>query len=139
MRALRQARWFSAAVTCVAALAWLFATNHCAFATLAAHSPKIAHACCHEETVPHSQPTLPPAMQCCDTLKAALPTHALAPAAPMHELQPAWIAVETSAPTAAARNVLAASATGPPPRAATFVEIVLNRSQPAHAPPVFVA
>jgi hypothetical protein len=127
-------------VTCVAALAWLVASNHCAFATLAVSvSPKAAHVCCHDEAGPHSQPASPPSLQCCDTLKAALPAQAVAPAAPLHELPPAWIETVALPNFAAARCLEIAFATGPPPRAATFAESILNRCLLAHAPPAFVA
>jgi hypothetical protein len=139
MTVVRQARWFVAMVMLVAVVAWLVASNHCAFATLAATSPKAAHACCHEEDAQHDHPAFPPAMQCCDTLKASLPAQALVPVASLHELLPAWTAVEISAPAAVEEVTVVAPATGPPPRAATFVETVLNRSLLAHAPPVFVA
>jgi hypothetical protein len=141
MTALRQARWLSAVVTCVAAFAWLVAANHCAFATIAAHSAKTAHACCHDEDGQHDQslPAFPQSMQCCDTLKAAVPVQAVAPAVSLYELQPAWIESENLPNLAAAQSLVIAPATGPPPRAETFVEVVLNRSLLAHAPPVFVA
>lgn len=139
--ALRQARWFSAVVTCVAAFAWLVAANHCAFATIAAHSAKTTHACCHEEDGQHdqSQPTFPQSMQCCDTLKASVPAQAVVPAASFHELQLAWVESEILPNLVAAQSLVIAPSTGPPPRAETFVESVLNRSLLAHAPPVFVA
>jgi len=141
MTAVRQARWFAAMVTLVAVAAWLVASNHCAFATIAAHSAKTTHACCHDEDAQHdrSMPTLPQSMECCDTLKAFVPVQAVAPAASLYELQPAWIESEILPNLAAAQSLVIAPATGPPPRAETFVEVVLNRSLLAHAPPVFVA
>jgi hypothetical protein len=137
MTALRQPRWFSATIACAIAVAWLLATNHCAFATIAAHSAKAAHACCHEEDAPH--PSAPQSMQCCDALKASLPAQAVVPAASLSALLPDWTATEVLPRLVAVENLRATPATGPPPRAESFAEIVLNRSLPALAPPVFVA
>jgi hypothetical protein len=137
MTALRQARWFSATIVCAVAVAWLVASNHCAFATIAAHSARAAHACCHDEDAPH--PAAPQAMQCCDTLKASLPAQAVVPAAALHELLPAWVEMEALPRLVAVEGFRAMPATGPPPRAESFAEIVLNRSLPALAPPGFVA
>jgi hypothetical protein len=133
MTALRQARWFATMVTCVAAVAWLVASNHCAVATLATFA-KADHSCCHK--APPASPQ--PSTECCEAFNVPIPDSAAAPVVHFSELKPAWIEeLEIAMPRASFVPVLE-RATGPPP-ACQPLEILLGRCIPAHAPPSFVA
>jgi hypothetical protein len=134
---LRQSRGFAVAIITTVAVAWLFASNHCALA--AVESPAKEHAGCHSDKGA-SQP-LGHSTQCCKALAAPVPNAIAAPAVHLQELQPAWLQaarVEASA-EAPILAVDSASDTGPPRGALGFALLILNRSLLAHAPPHFVA
>jgi hypothetical protein len=132
----RPSRRFAVAVIAVIAVAWFVASNHCAFA---AAEPASEHFCCHSD---EGAPRLPgPSMQCCKALAAPVPSAIAAPEVHWEELQPAWLQtaqVEASAEMPILAVTLAYN-TGPPPRALSFVLLILNRSLLVHAPPRFVA
>lgn len=132
----RQSRRFAVAVIVVIAVAWLFASNHCAFA---AAEPASEHLCCHSDK---GAPRLPgSSTQCCKALAAPVPDAIAAPEVHWEELQPAWLQtaqVEASVETPTLAVALAYD-TGPPRCALSFALLILNRSLLVHAPPRFVS
>jgi hypothetical protein len=136
----RQSRAFAVAIITTIAVAWLFASNHCALAAVESPTkPASQHVCGHSDKGT-SQP-LGHSTQCCKVLTAPVPNAIAAPAVHLHELQPAWFQaarVEASA-EAPILAVDFASDTGPPRGALSFALLILNRSLLAHAPPHFVA
>ena len=136
----RQSRGFAVTIITTVAVAWFFASNHCALAAVERLAkPTSEHACCHSdrgESEPSSR-----VVQCCKALAAPVPNAIAAPAVHLQELQPAWLhaaRVEASA-EAPILAVDTASDTGPPRGALGFALLILNRSLLAHAPPHFVA
>jgi hypothetical protein len=113
--------------------AWLFASNHCALATLAAADE---HACCHRSDEVPVQESM---TECCQALSAPLPGVAVAPAAQLFVVQPSWDLLEALLPSRVDIPASGAGVTHGPPGAFTFVELVLQRSLLAHAPPFVVA
>ncbi|HEY8902086.1 MAG TPA: hypothetical protein VIM48_00175 [Chthoniobacterales bacterium] len=128
-------RLFAAMVACISMLAWMGLTNHCALASL---SMQQAHACCHSDGGASDHPSSPQNLQCCGTVAPSLPAYVAAPAAKLFEIRAAWIEVADLFRPAAESGEELAFATGPPP-GQSFLEIILSRSVPAHAPPPFVA
>jgi len=130
----RQSRWTLSAIALVAAIAWLFASNHCAIAAVSQAAKAADHSCCHkaaESKAPH-QPS-----QCCEAFNVPVPDQAAAPVVKLHELPLAWVpalAVETELVSWVPSVSL--SDTGPP-SAGFFTELVLQKNLPAHAPPAF--
>lgn len=137
---LRQSGAFAVAITTTLALAWIFASNHCALAVVESLArPASEHVCCHSDKDP-SQP-LGLAVQCCKALAAPVPDAIAAPTVHLQELQPAWLQ-SARAEASAAVPILAvdfATDTGPPRGALSFALLILNRSLLAHAPPRFVS
>jgi hypothetical protein len=134
----RQSRGFAAAVIAIVAVAWFFASNHCALAAVEnLAKPGSEHACCRSDKGAAQAPGH--AVQCCEALAAPVPNAIAAPAVHLQELQPAWLqAARVEASTEA--PILAvdfASDTGPPRGALSFALLILNRSLLAHAPPHF--
>ncbi|MGA7216570.1 MAG: hypothetical protein WBX20_20390 [Terrimicrobiaceae bacterium] len=131
----RQSRRFAVAVIAILAVAWLFASNHCA---LAAAEPASEHLCCHSDKAPRHPGS---SMPCCKALAAPIPNAIVAPEVPWGELQPVWLrAAQVVAP--AETPILAVALaidSGPPRRALSFALLILNRSLLSHAPPHFVA
>ena len=119
---------------------WFVLSNHCALGRMAqTPQAKKEHACCHNGD---SKPARQPAdgerdVQCCKSLHAVVPDGvkdaALTPPSFVVAILPSLLALETQTVEA----VLLASDTGPPPRAASFSELVLHRSLRSHAPPFF--
>ena len=136
----RQSRGFAVAIITTVAVAWLFASNHCALAAVESPAKAAAeHACCHSDKGAAQTPGH--STQCCKALAAPVPNAIAAPAVHLQELQPAWLQaarVEASAEVPISAVDLA-SATGPPRGALSFALLILNRSLLAHAPPHFVA
>jgi hypothetical protein len=132
---IRQSRGFAAMVIVTMAVAWFFASNHCALAVVESlRKPDTEHACCHTEQ--GSSQALP--TQCCKALAAPVPKAIVSPALHLHELQPAWI--EALRVGAGAETSIAVSLdTGSPRESISFAVLVLNRSLLAHAPPQLVA
>jgi hypothetical protein len=113
--------------------AWLFASNHCALAALAAADE---HACCHRT---EDAPVQESMTECCQALSAPLPAVAAAPVVELFVLHPAWNErAEILLPREDVPACREYSAHGPP-GAMAFAELVLQRSLLAHAPPVVVA
>jgi hypothetical protein len=129
-----QSRGFAAVVIAIMAIAWFFASNHCALAAVkGAGKPDVEHACCHSEQ--GASQSLP--LQCCKALAAPVPHATVAPAVCLQELQPAWI--QAHRVEAAEVSMVIVFDTGPPQGSITFAVLVLNRSLLSHAPPYFVA
>ena len=72
------------------AVAWFFASNHCALAVVESLAkPASQHVCCHSDK---DAPQLPGySTQCCKALAAPVPNAIAAPAVHLQELQPAWL------------------------------------------------
>jgi hypothetical protein len=137
---LRRSRAFAVAVTATAAIAWLFASNHCALAAVESPAkPASEHVCCHSGKGA-AQP-LGRSTQCCKALAAPVPNAVVAPTVHLHELRPAWFQAARVEASAESPILVVdfASATGPPRGALSFALLILNRSLLAHAPPHFVA
>jgi len=113
--------------------AWVFASNHCALATLAAAVDE--HACCHRTD---SAPAPESMTECCQALNAPLPAVAAAPVSHLYELFPAW-SEQTELPAVRDISLPAHFTPRGPPGVLAFAEQVLNRSLLAHAPPFVVA
>jgi hypothetical protein len=132
----RKSRGYAAAVTAIVAVAWLFASNHCAFA---AAEPASEHVCCHSEK---GTPKVPGySTQCCKALAAPVPHAIAAPEVHLKELQPAWFRV-ARVEASAEKPILALDLvydTGPPQDVLSFALLILNCSLLAHAPPNLVA
>ena len=119
---------------------WFVLSNHCALGRMA-QTPQVKkeHACCHNgESKPGKQPADgEQGVQCCKSLRAVVPD-----AVKVASLTPPTFVVavlgalfDLEAQTEKA--VVLAIDTGPPPRAASFSELVLHRSLRSHAPPFF--
>jgi len=122
-------------VVAVLAMAWFFASNHCAIASMVGGHEPAAHSCCAKSKPVKSQE--PCAEKCCGGMAVPVPVAAalsvpvLAVVAFLADLLPP--AVLVVAPEAF-------SGLSPPGRCGEFfVEFVLGRSQQPVAPPVFVA
>jgi hypothetical protein len=121
------------AVILAVMVAWAFASNHCALATLAAATD--GHACCHRADQAPDRETM---TECCQALNAPLPAVASAPVGFLHALFPAWSETKRTLCPAPTSDPAPRSTHGPPGVIA-FAEQVLNRSLLAHAPPVVVS
>lgn len=118
--------------------AWLFLSNHCALSAIAQQMQTDHCANCeahssrpHQEPVSHEMP-------CCQTAKPVLPAHADAPAYDLSAFSPAPFAVSEFLNSGLLESPLAVSGfDSDPPGAQSFAENVLQRSIPAHAPPLF--
>ena len=117
---------------------WFVLSNHCALGRMA-QTPQVKkeHACCHNGD---SKPAKQPAdgeqdVQCCKSLHAVVPDGvkdaSLTPPTFVVAVLGALFDLEAQTEKA----VVIASDTGPPPRAASFSELVLHRSLRSHAPP----
>jgi len=131
MTSLRKTRCFVKAVTLVAAISWVVASNHCALGAMKV-AMKGGHACCHKEL-----PATLPSTECCEAFNIPLPDQIAVPAAQLHELKPVWNADANVLAPLPAVTIFAEFATGPP-RDVSPIRLVLSRCQPAHAPPLFV-
>ncbi|HEY5811257.1 MAG TPA: hypothetical protein VIT23_01220 [Terrimicrobiaceae bacterium] len=136
----RQSRAFAVAIITTLALAWIFASNHCALAVVESLAkPASQHVCCHSDKDSSQFPGY--STQCCKALAAPVPNAITAPAVHLQELQSAWLQ-SARAEASAEVPILAvdfATDTGPPRGALSFALLILNRSLLAHAPPRFVS
>ena len=119
-------------------VAWLVATNHCglrlmppAMQTAASHS-SCQH--CHPEPE-KQQPASGGAPECCKALHgiAEGPAKSAVRDETSHVITIAF--AMTSAALPAGQRIPTPHDTGPPPRVASFSELVLHRSLRSHAPP----
>ncbi len=141
LNSIRTNRILRKVIVVVTFMGWFVLSNHCALGRMAQTvQAKKEHACCHNGTSKRANEPADgkQAMQCCKSLHAVMPgvVKAVAMTPPM-----SVVAVLASMPTLQAHTdelLLLPSGTGPPPRAASFSELVLHRSLRSHAPP-FVA
>lgn len=135
---LRRAPLFVAAVIALTLVSWLAASNHCSLGgmSLLPAATHGKHTCCSQEKSASSSPLR--YMECCEKLSAPLPAFAAAPHWQPLALHPAWIEapVRISPALSSGSEAPVFFSTGPP--GLSFAELVLQRSLPVHAPPVFI-
>ena len=135
LRRHRSARAFLAVLML---LGWFAATNHCALGLMQKSAPgKVEHSkCCSGKATPAKDGQQPDgARECCKSIQAApLPDgKVLAKCDTLHFAVQVFALLTGLGDEAAA--LVALCDHGPPPRAASFSELVLHRSLRAHAPP----
>lgn len=130
MTSLRRHRIFSGAIALVLAFAWLLASNHCVIAAVQAP----AHACCQDES---GQPSAPVSTQCCEAFSVPVPEHVSIPAVDLHVIALLGFVADSARPAVVPRPKASLFAHAPP-GGADFLQTVLTRCVPAHAPPSFV-
>ena len=132
--------WVRVFVVVVTMMGWVVLSNHCALGAMVVRSHADAQSCCAKtRSSGHQEPTqCPSAMECCKTMRAVVPDV-------VHVNQPSvWAVVLTFAetlflfPTPAEDSAPAFADSGPPERASTFSELVLQQSLLSHAPPLIV-
>ncbi len=137
MNAIRTNRPIRIAIVTMALIGWFVLSNHCALGRVAQQAQaKKEHACCHNGT---SQPEKEPmpgnqGVQCCKSLHAVVPADAKLPVPVSLDILGfpiAWPVFAVALPELCP----ATPATGPPPDAPAFAELVLHRSLRSHAPP----
>ena len=121
-------------------VAWLVASNHCAFGLMKRTSQTTAnHATCHscksEPSKP--QPASGGDRECCKALQGLPADTAKVEAKYDTALFALLDFALTAVPSAVAAQAVLACDTGPP-RALSFAERILQRSVLSHAPPCFV-
>ena len=136
LESIRQHQVLRCSVVLAAVMAWFAVSNRCALAVAA--SPDRAaeiHRCCPQqpapaEKAPEGKPSL-----CCKVLAVTVPDsgETVVVKAPLLVL-PDFMATLADMPSTPVQ-ILHRLDTGPPPEARPFVELVLQRSLPAHAPP----
>ena len=118
-------------------IGWFVLSNHCALGRMAPRAEAETHGCCHNGM---SQPAKAPAdsgrsIECCKSLHAVVPDGGgLADLAPplLAGASVVWMLI----PALELETALVPFGdTGPPPRVASFSELVLHRSLRSHAPP----
>lgn len=138
VKEIRASFWIRVFVVMVTMMGWVVLSNHCALGVMADRSQGVAQSCCAKtQSSSHPAPTkCPPVMECCKTMRAVVPDV-------VHVNQPAvWAVVLTFAetlflfPTPPDDSAPAFADSGPPDRASTFSELVLQQSLLSHAPPV---
>jgi len=141
LKALRTHFAFRIATVSVAFFAWLVFSNHCALVELlavkTAPAPAEEHGCCNHHPAPakDGKPRPPMQLECCKSLTVLVHDGVKLPAAAPLEvvaLAVGWLAVPA---LALPGEEGATPATGPPPDAPGFAELVLHRSLRSHAPP----
>lgn len=129
MNSIRTNRVARMVIVAMTFIGWFVLSNHCALGRMA-QTPK-AHACCHNDApkpVDGKQ-----GVECCKSLHAVMPDGVkAADLTPMFVI--AVLASRLALEVETDRAAVVASDTGPP-RAASFSELVLQRSLRAHAPP----
>jgi hypothetical protein len=138
LKSFRANRLLHTVIVAMTLVGWFVLSNHCALAGLAKRTAiEKEHACCHNGT---SAPTKEPTdggqgMQCCKSVHALAPDTAKPADSPVSLVVGAVFAwVDTFNLDGVASRVSTVD-TGPPPRAASFSELVLHRSLRSHAPP----
>lgn len=139
LHSFRSNRFLRLIIVSMTLLGWFVISNHCALgsATKPAEA-KREHACCQNGT---SDPAKGPTdagqgMPCCKSLHALMPDVAKLGEMPTDfvlDPVPAWVA---SLYLQIEAILLVTVATGPPPRVASFNDLVLHRSLRSHAPPL---
>lgn len=122
-------------VVAILSLAWLFASNHCAIASMMGGHAKGEHSCCAKEK--SSKDPVPCAEKCCKGMSVPVPVAELFFAPDLTAV--CFLSDVTPVlPQVIVSECL--SGLSPPGRCGEFfVEYVLGRSQQPLAPPVFVA
>ena len=124
------------AAVAIAICSWIAVSNHCAFAAVASEMHK-AQTECPFHTKPAKQKEQSSQVQCCKILRAVVFAKTKDWARDDAKFCDADLPIQADAfvvysPQAIAPLLLD---TGPPPHAFSFVELILQRSLLAHAPP----
>lgn len=126
-------RW-TGSVLVVLAMSWVFATNHCAIASLAGGHGKESRSCCEK-----SAATVPCAESCCAALAAPVPAAGNVDS-PTLTLVAFLSEAPYPAPRAFAREASASGASPPgEERGSFFIQFVAGSCHQTMAPPAFVA
>lgn len=140
LNAIRTNRLLRIVVVMAAILGWIVLSNHCALGLMTgSRAAANEHQCCHNGNGAPEQPVPPdqsgPA--CCKALSAVVPgalqVGAQEPVLTHLAFEVAWVATMHAAEKTDV--VSCVGDIGPPPRAASFSELVLHRSLRSHAPP----
>jgi hypothetical protein len=121
------------AVVAIAICSWIAASNHCAFAAVAAENK--AETACPFHSKPAKQKEQSSQVQCCRILRAVVPAKTKDWARNDAKFCDAHFPVQTGSIAYSLRAVLPLLLDTGPPVAFSFAEIILQRSLPAHAPP----
>jgi hypothetical protein len=123
------------AAVAIAICAWIAVSNHCAFAALAMEINK-AQTECPFHSKPAKQKEQSSQVQCCKILRALVFAKTKDWARNDAKFGDANFPVQTGASVVySSRAEPLLLDTGPPRRALSFVELILQRSLLAHAPP----
>ncbi|WP_153811346.1 hypothetical protein [Terrimicrobium sacchariphilum] len=140
MNAIRQSRLIKLTAFCCLGLAWLVASNHCAWAAIIDSAAKHheQRVCCSHNTGSKKTP-VQESTACCTALIAPVPgsvhaTDALLLAGPV-DFGPTISFVHAEIVTAPT----ALEYSSGPPGLSLWTSLVFKRSMPAHAPPHVVA
>jgi hypothetical protein len=121
----------------IAICSWIAISNHCAFAAVATESANAQGECpFHSKPAKQRQP--PSQVQCCKTLHAVVVAQSKAWERDHAKFSHADFFVEAGAYLLRSRRTVAPLLldTGPPLRAFSFAELILQQSLLAHAPPL---
>jgi hypothetical protein len=126
-------RW---AVVTVAICSWIALSNHCAFAAVATENHN-AETECPFHSKPAKQKEQSSHVQCCKILRAVVFAQSKAWERDDAKFSDANFAVATGAFVVRSLRIVAPLLldTGPPLRAFSFAELILQQSLLAHAPP----
>jgi hypothetical protein len=124
------------AAVAIAICSWIAASNHCAFAAVAAEIDK-AQTECPFHSKPAKQKEQSSQVQCCKILRATVFAQSKAWARDDAKFSDAALYVEKNAAFASSSPTLEPLFldTGPP-ESLSFAELILQRSLFAHAPPI---
>jgi hypothetical protein len=136
MQMLRVRR-ISAPAVIVALIAWFGVSNHCALGAIALQKATNAVDCCPFHSHPVKPQNQSDAQPCCKILRAIVAKSAKDPARLVIDLADVDIPFAKLVVFARPKISLSSVAleTGPP-GAFSFAELILQRSLPAHAPPI---
>jgi hypothetical protein len=124
------------AAVAIAICSWIALSNHCAFAAVAAERTKPQIQCAF-----HSKPakqTQSSQLQCCKILRAVILAKDKAWLRNDAKIRDATLFTQTGVLFACSLQTIAPLLldTGPPLGAFSFAELILQRTLPAHAPPL---
>src|SRR5687767_8076238 len=134
LESIRQQRSFRSTAVLAAVIAWFVVSNRCVLAVFAAPDAAAQiHRCCQEPPAPAERAPEGKPLLCCKVLAVTLPdggeiTVAKTPIL----LLPDFMVVFAETPLASEKTSRQLD-TGPPRGARPFIELVLQRSLPAHA------
>jgi hypothetical protein len=134
LSSVRTNRILRTVIVSVTMLGWFALSNHCALGRMMQGAPaKKAPGCCHSEAPKPAKDDQ--CTHCCKWAQAVVPdsVKTAEPTALMCIIIPSLLTIEGQT----SKVVLLTSGIGPPPRAASFSELVLHRSLRSHAPPFF--